>query len=132
MVYRWSITTPLNTLSTSKQTTLLQVCKGVIHQIDIVFPPGSAGLLHLHINDALHQVWPYNTGQDFSGHNFTIRFREFIPVLHEPYQFTAYTWNDDDTYDHILIIRLGILPIAVIAPWLLTFEERLESALGGI
>jgi len=132
MIYRWNISTPKNTLATSKQKTTLKVAYGIVHQIEIQFPPGPTGLLHLQINDALHQVWPINPEGDFASHNVNISFREFIPVLTEPYEFQAYTWNTDDTYAHIVIIRLGILHPRIIAPWLLTFEERLESLMGGV
>ena len=51
--------------------------------------------------------------------------------LIEPYELQAYTWNTDDTYDHLIIIRIGILPVHVAAPWLMSFDERIHSILGG-
>ena len=132
MIYRFVITTPANTAATNKQKTILKVAYGIVHHVNIQFPQGPSGLLHLHINDALHQVWPFNPDGDFASHNVDINFREFIPMLTEPYAFQAYTWNTDDTYDHLVIIRLGILHPRIIAPWLLSFEERIESLLGGV
>lgn len=130
MMYVFNILTPANTAATAKKETVLKLCYGIVHQVEIQFPPGPAGLLHLHINGALHQIWPYNTGEDFASQNINISFREFIPILIAPYQFVAYTWNEDDTYDHTIIIRLGVLPPRVVAPWLLSYEDQLASALG--
>lgn len=130
MIFKWNISTPANTAATAKVKTLLNVAYGIVHHIDIQFPPGPAGLLHLQVRDALHQVWPYNSDSSFSSHNVNISFREFIPVLVEPFEFQAYTWNLDDTYDHTVIIRIGILHPRIIAPWLLPFDERIESLLG--
>lgn len=131
MIYRFGISTPANTAESDKKKTVLQVTRGIVHQIDIQFPSGPSGLLHLAINDALHQLWPYNTDGSFAANNVNIRFKEFITLLEEPYQLEAYTWNLDTDYEHSVIIRLGILPSHIIAPWLMTYEERLEAILGG-
>lgn len=127
MLFRFGITTPANTAESNKKKTLLKVSYGIVSQIDIQFPPGPTGLLHLHINNALHQVWPFNTGEDFASHNVNISFRDFIPVLVEPYEFQAFTWNTDDTFNHLVIIRIGVLPVNVAAPWLMTLDDRLKS-----
>lgn len=130
MIYLFNISTPANTAESAKVKTPMPVTSGIVHQIEIYFPPGSAGLLHLHIDSAGHQVWPYNAGSNFVAQDANLSFREFIPILKAPYVFTAYTWNEDDTNDHLLIIKLGILPPRVVAPWLMSFEEQLSSALG--
>lgn len=131
MIFSFSITTPANTAETAKLPTVLKIGYGIIHQIDIQFPMGPSGLLHLHINNALNQVWPYNTGEDFALDATTVRFREFIKSLEEPFQLTAYTWNEDDTYEHTVFIRIGILPPAVVAPWLMSYAERLALMITG-
>lgn len=130
MLFVFNISTPANTAATAKVKTILKVAYGIVHRVEIQFPPGPAGLLHLQIRDALHQVWPFNSDADFASHNVNISFREFIPVLVEPFEFQAYTWNLDDTYAHSVIIRLGILHPRVIAPWMLSFTERIDSLLG--
>lgn len=132
MIFRFGITTSANTASTSKQRTDLKLAHGIVTQIDVQFPPGPQGLLHLQITDSLHQIWPFNPNEDFASDFVNISFREFIPVITEPYEFQAYTWNEDDTYDHYLIIRIGILPVNVAAPWLMSFTERIKAALGGL
>jgi len=131
MVFRYSILTPANTAATAKKKTILKIAHGIITQIDIQFPSGPQGLLHLHINNSLHQIFPFNTGEDFASDSVLITFREHIPHLVEPFELQAYTWNLDDTYEHIIIIRVGILPVYVAAPWLLSFDERIHSILGG-
>jgi len=130
MTFHFQITTPANTLESSKLKTTLKVAKGILHHYSILFPPGPYALLHFHINDAIHQLIPYNTGESLASDNETIEFREFLPILEAPFELQAYTWNLDDTYDHTLYIRLGILPIEVFAPWLLPLESRLTSIVG--
>lgn len=110
MIYRFNISTPANTAESAKQKTVLKVSRGVIHQLDIVYPPGPSGLLHLQIAKALHQLWPSNPSGSFAADQNMITFREHYELMTDPFQLEAYTWNLDDTHDHSVIIRLGILP----------------------
>jgi len=100
----------------NKLKTVLELEKGVTYKLDIVFPPGPAHLLHVQIRDALHSVWPTNADADFAGDNHTITFEDEYPVIEPPYQLTAYTWNEDDTHVHRVIIRIGVKPIAIVEP----------------
>ncbi len=110
MIYNFDITTPANTPATAKKETTLKLARGVIHQIDIVFPPGPAALLHVTINDALHQRWPTNSDKDFASDDDAISFREFLELKEEPFLLTAWTWNESTDYAHSVLIRIGLLP----------------------
>ena len=125
MIYRFGITTAPSPATSvlNKQYTRLKLQKGVIHKIDIVFPPGCLTLLHLHINDALHQVWPTNPDENFASDSETISFEEHFVIDYEPYELQAWTWNDDDTYSHQVIIRIGLLPEAIVSPFGIPSEE---------
>lgn len=109
MFYSFSISTPKDTTESNKQETILKLTRGIVHQVDILFPPGPAGLLHLHINAALHQVWPFNVIDNFATDNEKITFREHFEITGAPHELRAYTWNEDDTYPHKVIVRIGIL-----------------------
>jgi len=130
MLFNFTVSTPANTLESSKLKTTLEITYGVIHLIELQFPPGPSGYLHVHLNDALHQVAPYNTDENFASDNLNISFREFIPFLKPPFELSAYTWNLDDTFDHVVLIRIGILPPSVIAPWLQSYADRMLAAMG--
>lgn len=109
MIYRFGISTPANTGASAKKRTNLKITAGVIHQLDLIFPPGPQGLLHVQINRGLNQVWPSNPEGSFAADNNMISFRERYEIMTEPYELEAYTWNEDDTYAHGVIIRIGIL-----------------------
>lgn len=109
MIYRLGITTPANTPEADKQRTNLKLTAGTIHQIDILFPPGPSGLLHVQINRGLSQIWPSNPDESFAADNNVISFNENYEILQEPVQIEVYTWNLDDTYDHQVIVRIGLL-----------------------
>jgi len=110
MIYSFAVSTPANTAEADRQKTDVKLCQGVIHQIDIVFPTGLAGLLYVAINHGLYQVWPSNPGEYFHTDGETISFREHWELLYPPFYTSIYTYNLDDTYPHSVIIRLGILP----------------------
>lgn len=130
MFFNYSVSTPKATASVPGLITELKICRGVIHQLDFVFPPGPQGLLHVALYDSLHQCWPTNPGEMFAGDNSTISFREHFPVLYEPFILDLHTYNDDDTWPHTVVVRIGILPVEILAPWLLGYDERLRAALG--
>lgn len=131
MIFRFGITTPASTASSSKLATPLKIARGIIHHLDVQFPPGPSGLLHLHINNSLHQVFPYNTGEAYAADNVNISFRDYIPHLEPPFELTAYTWNTDTVNDHFIIIRIGVLPENIVTPWLQSLTSRLQSVFGG-
>lgn len=126
MIYRFGITTSANTTEANATETDLPLGHGIIHKIDIYFPPGCSGLLHVVIRDALHQVFPFNRGESFAGNGETISFLEHLSLEAEPYELRAYTWNEDDTYDHDCIIRIGLLKKEFITPELMTWSEKLK------
>lgn len=108
MIYSFEITTPANTPLSNMKKTVMKLAKGTTYRIEILFPPGPCGLLHVQISDALHQVWPTNAGEFFTTDDETISFNDELVIGEPPYELQAYTYNEDDTYDHTLWIRIGL------------------------
>ncbi len=109
MIYSFAISTSANTALANRQKTELKLTAGIIHQLDIVFPTGCAGLLYVAINHGLHQIWPTNPGEYFHTDGETLSFKEFYELATSPFFLSVYTYNLDDTYAHSAIIRLGLL-----------------------
>jgi len=110
MNFVFNITTPKNTPETSKVITSLPVVPGRVEKVEIQFPAGAQGLHHLHINRAVHQVWPANAEANYIGDEQIIVIPANYGIKTPPYQFESHTWNLDDTYDHLVIIRMDIMP----------------------
>jgi len=108
----------------------MKLTRGVLHKYEVVFPPGCVGLVGVAVYQGVHQVFPTNPNEMFWGDGETLSFREHLPLMTDPYVLTAYLVNIDDTFAHTITFRLGILPVEVVAPWLLSYEERLAAALG--
>lgn len=119
MNYAFNITTPANTVEADALKTQLDLTRGVITKLDIRFPPGSSGNLALHIDRAIHQVWPANQGSYYVGDGDLISIPANYRLDQPPYHFEAFTWNDDTDHEHLVIIRFDIDP---------GFEEQLLTA----
>lgn len=109
MIYTKDITTLQNTPKETPKKTVLKVTKGLIYRVEVCLPPGPCGLLHIAIFDGGFQVWPYEYGESFSGDAETISFDDVYLKGDQPYEFTIYTYNEDDTYPHWCQIRLGLV-----------------------
>lgn len=109
MIYDFNISTPASTSFAGRKLTVINISKGILHQLEIVFPPGPRGLLHVTINNALHQVWPTNPDGNFSNDNESLVFRENYEIKDSDKTLYANTWNEDTLYDHIVIVRIGIV-----------------------
>ncbi len=123
--FSFSITTSANTSKANADRTPLLLCPGVIHRINVRIPPGSEGLLHCHINHGIYQISP-TRGNDWHGDDERISYREFYDLNGGPFEITAFTWNDDDTYPHELILGFGVLPRWLMLPF--TVANKITNA----
>jgi hypothetical protein len=116
MFYVKEITTAANTSKADSIETDRRVWAGVIHRVEVVFPPGCAGLLHVTIHHGGHQIYPSEELQDFIGDDEVISFNDFYELVPGDNLIRIKTWNEDDTFDHKVIIRMGILPKEYLYP----------------
>lgn len=118
--YSFLVLIPSSTVETSPYSQILKVHKGIIHDIEIIIPPGHAGLAHLRLYLHEHQLYPLSPGEDYHGDGVHINFKDFQPIDTAPFELKAVGWNLDDTFDHRFIVNVGILPAVVLLPQLLT------------
>ncbi|NVM22315.1 MAG: hypothetical protein HWN68_11115 [Desulfobacterales bacterium] len=109
MIYAKDCLIPKNTPASDPYKHILKVTKGLIYKIEFQFPRGCAGLTHIVIFDGGHQAWPYDPGVDFYGDNWVISFDETYLIDAEPFEFDIFGYNLDDTYNHTVQVRLGIV-----------------------
>jgi len=127
MSFFWfTLSAPKNTTLANAINTTLILHHGVINHVSIYIPNGSAGLFHLQLFDALHQLYPLSTGEDFHGDDITIDFKEWYDLDVEPYTLVSKCWNDDDTFSHEIIVCFSVLPKWILIPQL--FTDTLKSA----
>lgn len=109
MIYTANITTLKDTEKTALKKTTIHVTKGLVYKIEFFFPTGSSGLMGVAVFDGLFQVWPSSVGEFFIGEGQVISFDDLYLKETEPFQFQAYTYNEDDTYPHTVSVRIGLV-----------------------
>ena len=115
-MYDFEVTTPANTARSDPTRTDMQLHKGVIDLVQIAFPPGPQGHLHVLIERGDSVVWPRNEGAGFVADRETITFAPFYELDDEPLTLEAVTWSDDDTFPHTIHIRLNVVPREIAFP----------------
>ena len=103
--------------SQQNQTSVSFKCaKGIIHRIEIVFPSGCAGLVHVQLFQSGHPIAPSNESDTYSGNDDVLEIPEFIELKSELNTITIKGWNEDDTYDHKILFRIYILAKEFLLP----------------
>ena len=89
---------------------------GIIHRVDVGFPPGPQGLLHVAIDRDGRQLYPSNPQGNWAWDNLTQQFPTWFELEVEPFTVVARTWNDDDTFAHEVTLQFLILPREILLP----------------
>lgn len=106
MFYEWAITVPPNTPEQNAIRQDVTLTVGVVRKVEVQFPTGCAGLVHARIHRQGVQVWPSNPGGEFASDGYIISFDEKYILDDEPLGFTLEVWNEDQTYEHQVRIRM--------------------------
>jgi hypothetical protein len=110
MIYEQRITIPKNTPESAPAVETLPVHPGILKQVEVIFPAGCVGLVHLRIYYWEHQLFPANPDSSFSGDDAHLVYEEDLEIRETPLEFSVRGWNLDDTYPHTPIVRILILP----------------------
>lgn len=109
MIYAADITTSASTTAGSPLRTALPVTKGLVYKLEVNFPRGSAGLMGVRFMRGGFQVWPSNRGVWFRGDDNVISFDDTYLIEDAPLMFVVETYNTDDTYEHEVLIKIGLV-----------------------
>lgn len=82
--------------------------RGIIQPIEVIFPPGPAGLVGIRAYQGSHQLVPQRDTSWLIGDDITYPHHTPIDLLSPPYTITLEGYNEDDTYDHTIIVRFSI------------------------
>ena len=109
MFYRFSLTVPASTPQTSPVVKVLALTHGIVHQVEVAFPPGCATLVHVSLWRYEHQVWPTNPGESFAWDDYTIVItNEAFGLISRPYTLSLRAWSEDTAYPHTIVCRVGV------------------------
>jgi|GEM_PF-5585716 len=113
-LYEQTITSPRSTAAGTPTTQDMTLEKGEVSWVQIRFPKGPSGLLHVAIfaGDGTTQLWPGGDATWFIGDDETIEFDTEYKIVIEvaAYKLVLKAYNDDDTYEHSALVRAWVIP----------------------
>ncbi len=117
MDYSFQITTAHTVYTAAApMRTVVKLSRGRLTGGWIYFPSGPAGLLHLTVLRATHQLAPFDPQQDYSLDNVIAPLSLGFDLDQPPYQVTVLTWNESTVYEHTLTVSLTLDPYFGIPP----------------
>jgi len=108
MDYSYAVSTPKSTAKADAVKTELELSVGTISRVFMQHPEGCQGLAYASIWEGGHQLWPTNPDETYHGNDVPFDFPEEYE-LKGPAKLTLKTWNLDDTYAHLVFVRVTIL-----------------------
>jgi len=132
MHYSFDLTIPAQTTEVNKISLVCPVNYGILREIEIFFPWGCAGLVHVQIYRFQRQIFPSNIDSNYSDNDYHLRFEEYYPILELPYELVVKGWNLDDYFDHTIVFRFSVIhpsAISTVSGTPITAEE-LAALLG--
>lgn len=120
MRFRDYLTVPAGTTFEEPATKTLKLSHGTIAEVEIMFPAGCSGLVHLAIDDGGHQAFPTNPDGSFIGDDQLITMSDSYPILEAPFSVKLRGWSPTATLDHNVYVEISVAETRV--------EEQKASA----
>ena len=111
MLYEYPLTIAANTAEAAAVTMDAPLAPGTVARVDVQFPRGCVGLVHVQIWRSEHQVWPGNVDGNISAEGLVVSWPEDYDLEDEPLTLSLRGWNNDDTYPHTITFRFSVLPL---------------------
>lgn len=106
------ISTPVGKTESSPLITTIKLTRGRLVGGWVYFPSGPAGVLHLLLRVGIHQIYPFNTGENLRLDDAVFPFTIGIDLDEPPYLVDLATWNDSLALAHALTISFSLEPIS--------------------
>lgn len=118
------ISTPVGKTEALPLVTRLKLTKGRLKGGLLYFPSGPAGNLHFLARKGIHQLLPFNTGENFRLDDCVFSFTLGIDLVEPPYEIELVTWNDSILYTHALSVCFYLEPFGRKRYDLKTLKEK--------
>ena len=110
MRYHASLTIPAGTPASAPASNKFSVSAGRITEIELLFPPGSAGLARIQIFYRDRQIYPTSIGEFFRGDDHLINWNDQYDLIDEPYELELRGWSPNAIYEHTIYVQCTISP----------------------
>ncbi len=110
MLFTANVNLPPNTGQASPVSQILPIARGIITWVSVFFPGGCERLAHVAILHHEHQIFPSTVNMSLAGDHFPIEWSEYYESWQPPYELKIIGWNEDDTFEHTVTVRIAVLP----------------------
>lgn len=110
MLFDYDIVVPAGT---PKETPEIRVCvltSGLLNEIRVKFPPGPATLVHITVQDSLHQILPVNADGDLNLDDETVISSNLKYKLQAPFEVSIVGWSPFAVYEHTITCQFDVVP----------------------
>lgn len=110
MLFTADVTVTTDHTATNKKEQTLKIAHGIITFVSVLFPSGCHGLVHCAILHHEHQVFPSTENMSLKGDRIPIEWAEYYESYQPPYELKIKAWGVDCDYEHVVTVRVAILP----------------------
>ena len=112
MRYRGVLVVPAGTTQAIPAESVVGLVYGVITEVEILFPAGHAGLVHLQVCHGEQQVLPTTPGASFVGDDHLITMNEQYVLEEKPFSLTLRGWAPLATLNHTVYVDVSLVSVA--------------------
>lgn len=90
---------------------LIQLTEGRITHWWVGFPPGCNDLVKVTVYEFEHQILPRGEDEEIYWNNYVYSIPDSYLLVEEPYEIEVRAWNEDDSYEHTVVVGVALEPI---------------------
>ena len=94
--------------------TTIKAWVGVIHDINVLFPSGCAGLVGVRVQHGITPVHPAHTDEWVVGNGGWVPGKTWYELPFAAPSLDILAYNEDDLFNHKVTVAIGILPKEVL------------------
>jgi hypothetical protein len=128
LLYCWNITITAGRTESAPTEQSLKLQNGVITYLSVKFPKGCKNLVEVKLFRWTWQMLPFNRDSWLTGDDETVIDEPFYELDTEPYFLTFKGAAPSATYDHVITVRVRVLPKLVAMPFKIL--ERILERMG--
>jgi len=102
--------------SKQSQESLEMPCAwGTLTNMNISFPAGCHGVVHVHVDQELHQIFPTNAEADYALDDYTLPITDEYELIEGTRKIYLTGWNEG-IYPHKISVSFTVIPFGRITP----------------
>lgn len=116
MYYEIHLVIPAATTEAAPAIEMLTLAAGIVGVVEVEFPSGSEGLVHVRLGRPESTWLPSNPSGDFASDDYVIRIPEHLEVSPGNNIVKITGWAPSHSYGMTIPVRIGVLPREVVEP----------------